>query len=188
MRNPQYDPNQRGGRLKALLASGLVVGISAAGILFAGRLPPAADQLARPPLYTQWQAVGIRATDGDTLTVQTEGKQFTIRLAGVDCPERGQPFGAQAQAFTQAATVGQRLTMTTLAVDRYQRQVATCTLPDGKDMSESLAFAGMAHFFPQYPGPNKRLPGLMATAQAARRGLWSQSHTVPPWDWRKGVR
>lgn len=35
----------------------------------------------------------IRVIDGDTVDVLTDDKQtFRVRLNGIDCPERGQPF------------------------------------------------------------------------------------------------
>ena len=42
--------------------------------------------------------VSVGVTDGDTLTVLDEGnQQHTIRLAEIDAPERGQPWGTRAK-------------------------------------------------------------------------------------------
>jgi endonuclease YncB( thermonuclease family) len=36
----------------------------------------------------------VRVVDGDTVTVLDADKaQYVVRLAGIDAPERGQPFG-----------------------------------------------------------------------------------------------
>jgi endonuclease YncB( thermonuclease family) len=42
--------------------------------------------------------VGI--TDGDSIKVMHNGKAERIRLSGIDCPEKKQPFGTRAKKFT----------------------------------------------------------------------------------------
>ena len=39
----------------------------------------------------------VRVADGDTITIHTSDKeQVKIRFAGIDCPERAQPWGRNA--------------------------------------------------------------------------------------------
>jgi hypothetical protein len=47
------------------------------------------------PDVIQGKVVGI--TDGDTLTILMDKKQYKIRLAEIDTPERGQPYGSKAK-------------------------------------------------------------------------------------------
>jgi endonuclease YncB( thermonuclease family) len=42
----------------------------------------------------QGKVVGV--SDGDTLKVLKDAKQVKIRLAAIDCPEKGQPYGQKA--------------------------------------------------------------------------------------------
>ena len=42
----------------------------------------------------------VSIADGDTLTVLHAGKQERVRLYGVDCPEKKQPFGTRARQLT----------------------------------------------------------------------------------------
>jgi endonuclease YncB( thermonuclease family) len=44
----------------------------------------------------------IRVLDGDTIEVLHEKKPERIRLYGIDCPEKGQPFGQKAKQATSA--------------------------------------------------------------------------------------
>ncbi len=44
------------------------------------------------------KVVGV--SDGDTITVLHSGKGERIRLHGIDCPEKRQPFGKRAKQFT----------------------------------------------------------------------------------------
>jgi endonuclease YncB( thermonuclease family) len=39
----------------------------------------------------------VRVIDGDTLEVLVNQEQVRIRLEGIDCPERNQPFGTKAK-------------------------------------------------------------------------------------------
>lgn len=38
----------------------------------------------------------VRLLDGDTVEVMHDGKAERIRLAQIDCPEKGQPYGQSA--------------------------------------------------------------------------------------------
>ena len=44
------------------------------------------------------KVVGV--SDGDTISVMREGRAMKVRIAGIDCPERGQPFGKRAKQCT----------------------------------------------------------------------------------------
>lgn len=44
------------------------------------------------------KVVGVK--DGDTLSVLCDGSAKTVRLAGIDCPEKGQPYCTKAKQFT----------------------------------------------------------------------------------------
>ena len=48
----------------------------------------------------QFSGMVVSIADGDTLTVLHAGKQERVRLYGVDCPEKKQPFGTRARQLT----------------------------------------------------------------------------------------
>lgn len=74
-----------------------------------------------------------RVTDGDTLVVDG----VTIRLFGIDAPERGRP-GSRIAADLLIATVdGQTLACDPVEVDRYGRTVAICRI-GGVDIAPTL--------------------------------------------------
>lgn len=51
------------------------------------------------PALADVTGVVVGVADGDTVTVLAEDKtQHKIRLAGIDAPEKGQPFGQKAKA------------------------------------------------------------------------------------------
>jgi micrococcal nuclease len=53
------------------------------------------------------EVVGLR--DGDTLSIMPHGKAVTVRLHGIDTPEKGQAFGTRARQCTGALVFRQAL-------------------------------------------------------------------------------
>ena len=137
--------------------------------------PPAAPVTAR--------VVGI--VDGDTITVLIERTQVRIRLNGIDCPEKGQPFGRAATELTSSLAFGKTVQVISHGPDRYGRTVADIILPGGKSLNQELVRAGLAWWFRRYAPRDKTLARLEEEARDARRGLWRDEDPIPPWLWRK---
>lgn len=66
----------------------------------------------------------VKVADGDTLTVDLNGKETKIRLCGVDAPEQQQALGKESKAFLQKLTLGKEVAVTEIEKDRYGRTVA----------------------------------------------------------------
>src|SRR5262245_43396311 len=63
----------------------------------------------------------VAIADGDTLTVLDDEKtQHKIRLAGIDAPEKGQPFGQKAKENLSRLVFGQTVTITAPCFGRRQ--------------------------------------------------------------------
>src|SRR5207245_4123938 len=88
------------------------------------------------------RVVGI--SDGDTIKVLHNGRAEKIRLHGIDCPEKGQPFGTKAKQFTSEMAFGKTVTLHVTDMDRYGRTVADVILPDGRVLNRELVAAGLA--------------------------------------------
>jgi micrococcal nuclease len=73
-------------------------------------------------------------------------------------------------------------------VDRYGRTVGEVILPDGRSLNRELVKAGLAWWYRHYAAHDRELERLEADARAARRGLWTDPHPIPPWEWRKEAR
>lgn len=52
-----------------------------------------------PFVIHAWEGKVVGITDGDTIKVLKDGKQVKIRLASIDCPESGQPWGKKSEAI-----------------------------------------------------------------------------------------
>jgi endonuclease YncB( thermonuclease family) len=131
--------------------------------------------------------VGI--TDGDTLTVLDEqNQQHTIRLAEIDAPERGQPWGDRSRQALSGLVFSKAVLVQQTDTDRYGRVVARL-FADGRDVNSTMVEQGHAWAYRQYL-TDETLVATETRARSGRAGLWSMSdqQTVAPWDWRQGVR
>jgi micrococcal nuclease len=127
----------------------------------------------------------VRVLDGDTLEVLSSGRAIRVRLHGIDCPERGQPFANRARQFTVGLAFQKSVTVRVIELDRYNRVVGVVTLPDGRILSHELLAAGLAWWYRDFAPGDPHLAKLETEARSTRRGLWSSADAVPPWHWRR---
>ncbi|WP_461395495.1 thermonuclease family protein [Deferrisoma sp.] len=130
----------------------------------------------------------VAVADGDTLTVLVGTEQVRVRLAGIDCPERRQPFGRKAKEFASRLAFGQVVRVRGEDRDRYGRVVGEVILPDGRSLNRELVSAGLAWWYRRYAPDDADLARREAEARAARRGLWADAAPVPPWEYRRSRR
>jgi micrococcal nuclease len=125
--------------------------------------------------------------DGDTIEVLYQGKAVKVRLAHVDCPEKGQPYGNNAKQFTSDFCYRRTVRVVqTDDPDRYGRLIAEVQL-DGRILNLELVKAGMAWHFKKY-SKDQTYAGAEVQARNKRVGLWSQPNPISPWDWRASKR
>lgn len=134
------------------------------------------------------QTIGkvIAIKDGDTVVVLLEGNtKKTLRLAEVDCPESGQPFGKNAKEFTSSKVFGKEVMFEETDTDRYGRTIAKIYYDsDLKYLSAELIKAGLGWWYFRYSN-DKNLGFLESKAKADLKGLWQDPKAISPWDWRK---
>jgi endonuclease YncB( thermonuclease family) len=130
-----------------------------------------------------YKVVGI--SDGDTIRILKDNKEVRVRLAGIDCPEKRQPFGTQAKNFTSEKAFGKNVKLNIVQQsDRYGRVVADIILPDGTNLSEELVKAGLAWHYKHF-SKSQVLADLEKEARENKRGLWADADPIPPWEYRK---
>lgn len=131
---------------------------------------------------TRAKVVGIK--DGDTVVVLlSDNTQKTLRLAEVDCPESGQPFGKNAKQFTSDQIFGKSIEFLETDKDRYGRSIAKIYY-DNKYLSQEIIKSGLGWWYFRYSN-NKKLGELENTARNKKVGLWIDTRAVAPWDFRK---
>jgi micrococcal nuclease len=126
--------------------------------------------------------------DGDTLEVLYNHHPERIRLSGIDCQEKGQPYGHQAKQATSAMVFGKEVLLQTHGRDRSGRTLADVRLPDGTYVNHTLVKNGLCWWYWKYAPRNTELARLEKHAREAKQGLWVSPSRVPPWEWRKRTR
>jgi micrococcal nuclease len=137
-------------------------------------------------------ATVIRAVDGDTLLVRTDGgDRVRVRVIGVDTPEDvapGRPvecWSRRAAAFTQQALGGRRVTLVPgrEREDRYGRTLAYVQRADGFDLEVELLRGGYARTLEIAPNDDRatRYAALERTARRTGAGLWGACPNAAAW-------
>jgi endonuclease YncB( thermonuclease family) len=141
--------------------------------------------------YLTGKVVGV--ADGDTITIlDSSNTQHKIRLAGIDAPEKSQPFGQVSKQNLSDMVFGQQVTIDWQKRDRYQRIVGKVLL-NRKDVNLEQLKAGLAWHYKKYvqeqPAEDREhYAQVELQAQQAKMGLWKEANAVAPWDWRKQLR
>ena len=131
----------------------------------------------------------VAVADGDTLTLlDSNRQQHRIRLAGIDAPEKAQPFGQRSKQHLSELAFGKDAKADCYKVDRYDRDVCTVFV-NGQDVGLAQLDAGLAWWYRKYAHeqlPRDRIDYEAAEDRAAadRVGLWQDANPVPPWEWR----
>lgn len=131
----------------------------------------------------------VRISDGDTIVVlDTKNQQHKIRLSGIDAPEKRQAFGAKSKEALSTDIFGKDVEVEFTRRDRYGRIVGK-VISDYNDMNIRQIERGLAWHYKEYmteQDTEDREMYDMAEflARSAGRGLWADSHPIPPWDFR----
>lgn len=163
--------------MKIILSSILLV----ASVLF--HLAQAAELSGR--------VVGV--IDGDTIDVLVDERHLhRVRIAGIDAPEKGQPFGQQAKSRMSALVFGKHVQVEYGKRDKYKRIVGTVR-QSSLDAGLDLIRTGLAWHYKKYQDEQpledrSTYSETEAEARRARRGLWRDETPIPPWLWRQKVR
>jgi endonuclease YncB( thermonuclease family) len=141
----------------------------------------------------------VGVADGDTITVLDAHKQqHKIRFAGIDAPERKQPFGNRSRQNLARYVAGKEVRLDCPKVDRYRRKVCKVWVQPsncprcGKTLNVGLAQVtdGMAWWYRHYakeqtPEDRGQYESAEQEARLQKRGLWADDVPVPPWEWRR---
>jgi endonuclease YncB( thermonuclease family) len=127
----------------------------------------------------------VAVADGDTLTLlDADLNQFKIRLAGIDAPEKSQPFGQVAKQKLAKLCYDKPAQVVVVTIDKYKRVVGDVTC-DEVHANAEMVKSGLAWVYRQYAKNFEYLFPLEASAREARIGLWLDPRPTPPWQWRR---
>jgi len=168
------------GRRKTTLITSLILTVLFLLAQHFGLLDSVTDSVEQnqPGLYT---VTGF--SDGDTISVDMNGKPEKVRFIGVDTPETHKPnapvqcYGPAASAFTKnvIGTKKVRLEADPLSTnrDRYDRLLRYVYLPDGTLVNERLIRDGYGFYYPYFPFKKSgQFEIAQNKARAENKGVW----------------
>ena len=134
---------------------------------------------SQPGLYSV-----VRFDDGDTVTVDMNGTQETIRFIGVDTPETHDPrkpvqcYGKIAADFTKGLIGNQSVRLQADPLDtnrdRYGRLLRYVYLTDGTLVQQKLITEGYGFAYTYFPFERAaEFSDYEQAAKVASKGLWS---------------
>ena len=159
----------------------VTVGLAALSACSSSRTPPPTPAAVAGGVVANGTVE--RVVDGDTVVVRFGGDAQSVRLIGIDTPEREGPytheecFGREASAYTERALAGReiQLEFDVERTDRYDRTLAYVWL-DGHLFDERIVANGFA-VVATFPPNVKYVDRFLAAQRAARdggRGLWGK--------------
>lgn len=136
------------------------------------------------------RVVGV--SDGDTITVLDANKiAHKVRLAGIDAPEKSQPFGDRSKLHLSELVFGKMVDIDWHKTDKYGRLVGKVVV-GGHDANLNQVLSGLAWHYKAYEREQSAIDRTeYAQAESAARsrhaGLWQDPNPIAPWDFRHEV-
>lgn len=126
------------------------------------------------------EVVGV--ADGDTFSCLYGKQATTVRLYGIDAPEKKQAFGKESKQYLSSLIFRKTVTVSSYGHDRYGRTLGLVYV-DGQAVNHKMVAAGYAWVYRQY-SHDPALVRAEETARAGKAGLWSDPHPINPADFR----
>lgn len=144
----------------------------------------------------------IKVSDGDTINIlDANHVKYHVRLAGIDAPEKEQPFGKRAQQKLSELVFGQEVRFEWSKLDFRKRPVGVVLVsPKGCSTCEKtidagyeVLKAGLAWHYKQYQREQTSEDRLRYSkgeidARGQQIGLWADPEPTAPWEWRKAKK
>lgn len=161
----------------------VIVGILSYLILYAPR--PSLNGFKRTPIQAGYYQVKS-INDGDTIVVDMDGRDETIRFIGVDTPETHRPntpvqcWGPEATTFTTniLSNFGNQVRLEADPIntnrDRYDRLLRYVYLSDGRMLNLELIKEGQGFAYTSFPfEKSKEFIDYGESAKNSGKGLWA---------------
>ena len=146
--------------------------------------------LAGPPKILEEQAGKVaEVISGDSMKVIVGKETLTVRLEGIDAPEKGQAFEKESKGALAKLLLDKSVSFKKAVANKYGRVLGFIEVKSSEDngkpldASSQMLEQGWAWHFKKY-NDEQRLADAEASAKKAKRGLWADDKPVAPWDYR----
>lgn len=125
----------------------------------------------------------VSIQDGDTMTVvDSERREFVIRLSAIDAPEIAQVYGQEAKKALGELILKKQVVVRAYDLDKFGRILADVEV-GGIDISVNLVGRGLAWHAAHF-ADDETLSDHQKLAQLQGLGLWQDAKPCQPWQWR----
>jgi endonuclease YncB( thermonuclease family) len=135
----------------------------------------------------------IKISDGDTIAVlDSNNQKHKIRLKGIDAPENQQTFGDISTQSLAELVYDKEVVVSWNKKDKYYRILGK-VIVDGRDINYEQLKKGLAWYYKQYEkdlndDDKQRYSEAEVLARNYGLGLWADSNSIPPWEFRRKVK
>ena len=132
----------------------------------------------------------IKVSDGDTITVlDSNNQKHKIRLKGIDAPESQQTYGDISTQSLSELVYDKEVFVNWDKKDKYYRILGK-VIVDGRDANYEQLKKGLAWYYKQYEKDlndedKKKYSEAEEWARNYTEGLWADSNSIPPWEYRR---
>ena len=132
----------------------------------------------------------IKVSDGDTITVlDSNNQKHKVRLKGIDAPESQQVYGDISTQSLSELVYDKEVLVTWDKKDKYYRILGK-VIVDGRDVNYEQLKKGLAWYYKQYEKDlsdedRKKYSEAEEWARNYTEGLWADSNSIPPWEFRR---
>lgn len=119
----------------------------------------------------------VRVLDGDTLYIRDAGHQVQkLRLAGINAPEKGEPYSDSARDFLWQRAHRRFVTFYWYKTDKYERKVGKLVIDD-QDVNLALLKEGLAVWYRRFAKEQQAVDRMLyeqaeQKARKRRLGIW----------------
>lgn len=126
----------------------------------------------------------VSVSAGDTVTLMDiNERRYKIRLYGIACPKKDQPFAREAGRHTAKMVSRKKIKVRVYGKDKYGSKTGL-VFADGVLVNESLIKKGLAWQYRNYCKESfcKAWLSFEEKAKKSKIGLWKHTNPIPPWE------
>jgi len=131
----------------------------------------------------------VRVTEGDSVNILFSDNELKIvKLAGIDAPERGQPYFEEAREYLASLIWNKSVSVTSTRADMYGIRVRQIFYKS--DINLEMIKAGYAWYKLKHSNEldeseKKQYVEAENNARVKKLGLFQDKKPVQPWQWHK---
>jgi endonuclease YncB( thermonuclease family) len=123
-----------------------------------------------------------------------DSKKTRVRIKGIDAPELNQPYGIRAREELKKLISGQKILLTEITTDHYDRVLArpmlinTNLTENEKDIALILISKGAAWSDHETSHIKQMYRNAQQKAQSSKLGLWGNANPESPHNYRMSTK